>query len=137
MARIFRVAGKQIEPTALSPWNWDGTSQGRSVSAWDRRGRGRVPGTTRSKDCPHVDGRQQFAETRQMSDESQDDDNSARAYEAVRRLVEMFTRYKANLSYKANLPGSIVSHRYVMRRISERDRRLETAKLARTNQSER
>jgi hypothetical protein len=63
-----------------------------------------------------------------MSDESQGDDISTRAYEAMRRLVEMFTRSKAS-----NLPGSIVSHRYVMRRIAERDRRIESAKQPRTH----
>ena len=63
-----------------------------------------------------------------MSEESQRDDISTRAYEAMRRLVGMFTRSKAS-----NLPGSIVSYRYVMRRIAERDRRLESAKVTRTH----
>jgi hypothetical protein len=57
-----------------------------------------------------------------MSAESQSDHISTRAYEAMRRLVGMFTRSKAS-----NLPGSIVSYRYVMRRIAERERRLEVA----------
>ena len=102
--------GLLIEPNIAGPT--------RAVMRQPRR----VPGTTRSKDCPHVRGRQQATETRQMSDEPQGDDISTRAYEAMRRLVVMLTRSKAR-----NAPAFIVSHRYLMRRIAERDRRLEVA----------
>jgi hypothetical protein len=60
-----------------------------------------------------------------MSDESLGDGISTRAYEALRRVVGIFSRSKA-----WNVPGFIVSHRHVMRRIAERERRLEAAKQA-------
>jgi hypothetical protein len=63
-----------------------------------------------------------------MTDEPHGDDISRRAYEAMRRLVGMLTRSKAR-----DAPGFIVSHRYVMRRIAERDRRLESQKQTSTH----
>jgi hypothetical protein len=55
-----------------------------------------------------------------MSEESQGDDISTRADKAMRRFVEMFSRSKAR-----NAPGFIASHRYLICRIAERERRLE------------